>query len=146
MAASAHSHRRLHTGRSLAVAAAICAQAHIAHQVCLLVDAYQRANPRVRGGDGGVAMSTTDPTTEAALAIQPTMFTEQQVGAALNHAADDILDAVDAGDEGLRDGLNLLVNAAVAYLTGRAQNLREVVQQGYDADYEDVLGWIEVAL
>jgi len=59
-------------------------------------------------------MSTTNPTTEPAPAAQPTMFTEQQVAAALNHAADDILDAADAGDEGLRDGLNLLVNAAQA--------------------------------
>lgn len=91
-------------------------------------------------------MNTTNPTTEPAPAVQPSMFTEQQVAAALNHAADDILDAVDAGDEGLRDGLNLLVNAAVAYLTGQAQNLQEVVQQGYDADYPTVLGWIETAL
>jgi hypothetical protein len=49
-------------------------------------------------------MSATNPTTELAPAVQPTMFTEQQVADALNHAADDILDAVDAGDEGLRDG------------------------------------------
>lgn len=91
-------------------------------------------------------MSTTNPTTGPAPAMQPCMFTEQQVAAALNHAADDILDAVDAGDEGLRDGLNLLVNATVAYLTGRAQNLQEVVGQGYDADYPTVLSWIETAL
>lgn len=74
------------------------------------------------------------------------MFSAQQVTDAVNRAADDILDAVDAGDEGLRDAMNLIVNATVAYLTGQAQNLEEVVQQGYDADYPTVLTWIEVAV
>jgi hypothetical protein len=63
-----------------------------------------------------------------------------------NHAADDFLDAVDAGDEGLRDGLNLLVNATIAYLTGQAETLHDVVEHSYDADYEEVLSWIEVVL
>ncbi len=92
-------------------------------------------------------MTTTNPTTEPAPPMQPTMFTEQQVTEALNHAADDILDAVDAGDEGPRDGLNLLVNAAIAYLTGQAQDLHDVVERNYDDDdYKEVLSWIEVAL
>lgn len=91
-------------------------------------------------------MTTTNPTTEPAPPVPPTMFTEQQVAEALNHAADDILDAVDAGDEGLRDGLNLLVNAAIAYLTGQAQDLHDVVERNYDDDSEEVLSWIEVAL
>jgi hypothetical protein len=96
----------------------------------------------------------TDPHTEAAserqyLAAQESatpMFSAQQVTDAVNRAADDILDAVDAGDEGLRDAVNLMVNATVAYLTGQAQNLTEVVRQGYDADYQTVLTWIEVAV
>jgi hypothetical protein len=74
------------------------------------------------------------------------MFNAQQVTDAVNRAANDILDAVDAGDEGLRDAMNLIVNATVAYLTGQAQNLEEVVQQGYEADYPTVLSWIEVAV
>ena len=92
-------------------------------------------------------MSDLTPTRPAAPGphTPPDMFTEQQVGDALNNAADDILNAVDAGEQGLRDALNLIVNAAVAYLTGRAQNLQQVVEQGYDAGYEEVLGWIEVA-
>ncbi|MEJ3741799.1 hypothetical protein WEI85_00655 [Actinomycetes bacterium KLBMP 9797] len=73
------------------------------------------------------------------------LFNEQQVGDALNRAADDILDAVGAGDQGLRDAMNLITNAAVAYLTGRAQNLRHVVEQGYEADYPTVLSWIKEA-
>jgi len=92
-------------------------------------------------------MSDLTPTSPAAPSPHPPpdMFTKQQVGDALNNAADDILEAVDAGDDDLRDALNLIVNATVAYLTGRAQNLQEVVEQGYDAGYEEVLGWIEVA-
>ncbi|MGI5185473.1 hypothetical protein ACQEVZ_55445 [Dactylosporangium sp. CA-152071] len=74
------------------------------------------------------------------------MFSAQQVTDALNRAADDILDAVDAGDEGLRDAMNLVVNATAAYLTGQAHNLLEVVRQGYENDYPTVLSWIEVAV
>lgn len=72
--------------------------------------------------------------------------TMRQVADALNAAADDILDAVHAGDQGLRDGLNLVVNATLAYLAGQATDLRQVVAQNYDEDYRTVLSWIEVAL
>jgi hypothetical protein len=96
----------------------------------------------------------TDPHTVAASEHQhaaahgsaTTMFNVQQVTDAVNRAADDILDAVNAGGEGLRDAVNLMVNATVAYLTGQAQNLTEVVRQGYDADYPTVLTWIEGAV
>ncbi|MDT5024259.1 MAG: hypothetical protein QOE61_685 [Micromonosporaceae bacterium] len=74
------------------------------------------------------------------------MFSAQQVTDAVNRAAADFLDAVDAGDEGLRDAMNRMVNATVAYLTGQAQDLTAVIQQGYDADYPTVLTWIEVAV
>ena len=86
--------------------------------------------------------TTAQPPPEPA----PTMFTEQQVADAVNHAADDILDTVEAGDDGLRDAMNLIVNATLAYLTGQAQNLQHVVEQGYEADYPTVLRWIEVAV
>lgn len=71
------------------------------------------------------------------------LFSEAQLGDALNQAADDILDAVEAGDEGLRDALNLMVNAVMEYLTGRASSLAEVVDSNYEADYRTVLSWIE---
>jgi hypothetical protein len=88
------------------------------------------------------ATITDNPTPEPA----PAVFTREEVTQALNQAADDILDAVDAGDEGLRDGLNLLVNASVAYLAGEADNLQDVVEGNYgDEDYETVLSWIEQA-
>jgi len=125
----------------------LSALAHIANQVSLLLDTYQTANPQYRAETevayGGAAATTNDtrPVQPA-----PAAFTEQQIGAALNRAADDILAAVHAGDEGLRDAMNLIVNAAMAYLTGQARNLRQVVEQGYEADYAQVLSWIEVAV
>jgi hypothetical protein len=73
-------------------------------------------------------------------------FTRDQVGEALNQAADEILDAVDADAEGLRDALNLVVNATASYLTGEAETLREVVEQNYSEDYDTVLSQIETAL
>jgi hypothetical protein len=82
--------------------------------------------------------STADPTRQHA----PAGFTREQVADALNQAADDILDAVDAGDEGLRDALNLMVNATVAYLVGEERTLRDVVDSSYEADLPTVLGWI----
>jgi hypothetical protein len=92
------------------------------------------------------ATLTTDSTAQPASEPAPTVFTEQQVADAVNHAADDILEAVEAGDEGLRDAMNLIVNATLGYLTGAAQNLQDVVEQGYDADYPTVLSWIEAAV
>lgn len=73
------------------------------------------------------------------------MFTEEQVSATLNRAADDILDAVNAGEQGLRDALNLIANATAAYLTGQAHTLEQVVEQRYDASYQQLLDWIKVA-
>lgn len=89
-------------------------------------------------------MTATDPAAATA-DTRPDVFTQQQVADALNEAADDILDAVQAGDEGLRDGLNLLVNATVGYMTGQAQDLSEVVELKYGEDLDTVLGWIAEA-
>jgi hypothetical protein len=50
----------------------------------------------------------------------------------------------DVGDNnGQRDGLNLLVNATLSYLTGEAEDLTDVVALNYDAAYGEVLSWIE---
>jgi hypothetical protein len=82
-----------------------------------------------------------DPNPEPA----PVVFSQEEVSDALNHAADDILNAVDAGDEGLRDGLNLMVNATLSYLAGEADSLQDVVESNYDDEYDTVLGWVEQA-
>jgi hypothetical protein len=85
-------------------------------------------------------MSTSDPATTTAPV--PRAFTEGQVLDALNEAADDILDALDAGDEGLRDAVNLMVNATIAYLRGEATDLHEVAEGSYGEDLDTILGWI----
>ena len=72
----------------------------------------------------------------------PPTFTEAQVHDALNDAADDILDAVDGGANGLRDGFNLMVNATLVYLRGDARDLRAVADANYDDDLDTILGWI----
>ena len=69
-------------------------------------------------------------------------WTTDQVDTALNKACDDILEATDAGDEGLRDALNLMVNATSAYLSGKADDLTQVAALDYEADLESILGWI----
>jgi hypothetical protein len=116
----------------LGEAAVLTVLEHIATQVCLLTDRYQA---EFEGQGGPLAGASA-----AAL-----RYSEEDVSAAVNQAADDILDAVDAGDAGLRDGVNLLVNATVSYVTGKARDLSEVVEQSYEADYDEVLSWIREA-
>jgi hypothetical protein len=84
-------------------------------------------------------MTTTDATTKPVREA----YTGQQVADALNTAASDILDAVDAGDEGLRDAINLMVNASLAYLRGEAADLHGVAEASYGEDLATILGWIE---
>lgn len=43
-------------------------------------------------------------------------YTRDEINAALSQAADDVLTAIDAPDEGVRDAINLVVNAALHYL------------------------------
>lgn len=78
-------------------------------------------------------MTTPDP--------QPT-YTPAAVEQALNKAADDVLEAACAGDEGLRDAVNLVVNATMCYLSGDAANLEMVAAQNYSEDLDTILGWI----
>jgi hypothetical protein len=70
-------------------------------------------------------------------------YSIEEVTAALNRAADDLLQVTDAGDEGVRDAVNLLVNAAMAYLTGEAGTLTEVAEKNYDVPLDNILGWIQ---
>jgi hypothetical protein len=70
-------------------------------------------------------------------------YTQEQVSAALNKAADDIIEATEAEDEGLRDALNLMVNAVGSYLWDGAEDLGEVAVKNYDADLDSIVGWIQ---
>ncbi len=82
--------------------------------------------------------------TDVSVTKTPT-YSSERVSSALNRATDDIIEAVDAPATGLRDGLNLLANAAMSYLKGEARDLEEVVAANWDADttLRDVLSWIE---
>lgn len=92
---------------------------------------------------GGVPHSQDHAVTVARAYLEaPRTWTTDQVEAALNSAADDILEATEAEDEGLRDALNLLVNAALSYLTGEAADLEGVAEKNYDADLSSILSWI----
>lgn len=73
----------------------------------------------------------------------PDAYSRDEVSAAMNRAADEILDATNAGDTGLRDAVNLLVNASLSYLTGEAETLADVAAVNYSEDsIEEILGWI----
>jgi hypothetical protein len=90
-------------------------------------------------------MTDSTLTTAAAVDSGASRFTSEQILDALNTAADDVLDAVDAGDSGLRDGINLMVNAAIAYLRGDADDLRTVAGNSYGEPLCTILDWIREA-
>lgn len=70
-----------------------------------------------------------------------TTYTKEQVEGALNRAADDVLDAIKAGDEGERDVANLVVNAGLHYLEHPQATLATAITAEYDDAAETVLGW-----
>jgi hypothetical protein len=63
-------------------------------------------------------------------------YTEAQIGQTLNSAADDVLEAIDAPDEGVRDAINLVVNVAMHYLEHPEPSDAHSVQSAIDASYE----------
>jgi hypothetical protein len=69
-------------------------------------------------------------------------YTHADVMTVLNRAADDVLDAAEAEDQGLRDAVNLVVNVAGSYLSGEASTVEEAVTINYDDDLPTILGWI----
>jgi hypothetical protein len=58
---------------------------------------------------------------------------------------DDILAAVNAGDSGLSDGINRMVNATIVCLRGDADDLRTVVENSYSEGISTILDWIREA-
>ena len=85
-------------------------------------------------------MSNPDPSAPV-VEPAPATFTHQQVLDALNEAANDILHAVNAGDEGLRDGINLMVGgsqtvAGIAFWTTEIEPL----ERGYDGPIKILVG------
>jgi hypothetical protein len=90
-------------------------------------------------------MTDSTFTTAAAVDSGESRFTAEQILDALNTAADDVLDAVDAGDSRLRDGINLMVNATLAYLRGDADDLHAVADTNYGEPLYTILDWIREA-
>lgn len=65
-------------------------------------------------------------------------YTTDEISAALNRAADDVLTAINAPDEGTRDAVNLVVNAALTYLDAPDATLDAVIEENYELDEDDV--------
>jgi hypothetical protein len=69
--------------------------------------------------------------------------TRADVELVLNRAADDVLDAVRAPDEGVRDVVNLVVNVALTRLDVPDAELELVAQRCYSEPLATVLDWCE---
>lgn len=90
--------------------------------------------------------------------VTTAIYTADDVSQALNSACDDVITAADMDEEGARDALNLLVNAALARLDDPNVTLCEVADANYGISDEElaarkdvpedervlavVLGWI----
>jgi hypothetical protein len=68
-------------------------------------------------------------------------YMDEQVSEAYNKAADEVLEAIDAPDEGVRDAINLIVNAGAFFLKQPDGQLTEAIEDAYQEDAETVLGW-----
>lgn len=75
----------------------------------------------------------------------PTTHTHNDVTVALNRAAEDILAAINAPDEGVRDAINAIVNVAAHYLDWPNDTLQEALDASYGDDSVNVLDWIGAA-
>lgn len=64
-------------------------------------------------------------------------FTRDKVSVAANRAANDVLEAIDAPDEGVRDAINLVVNATLTYLEHPDATLQEAIGANYQLDGDD---------
>ncbi len=65
------------------------------------------------------------------MAITSPQHSRNQVAEALNSSCDDILSALEAPDEGVRDALNLLVNAALERLDDPHASLDGIIGRAY---------------
>lgn len=69
-------------------------------------------------------------------------YTTEQVSAALNAAADSVLVAIEAPDEGVRDAINLVVNATMTMLDHPDASLEDVVASNYgDVTLGEIKDW-----
>ena len=69
-----------------------------------------------------------------------------EMTAALNRAADVVLEAIDAPDDGVRDAINLVVNAAVHFHQHPDSDLEAAIAASYQERPEAVLDWARRAV
>ncbi len=74
-------------------------------------------------------------------AAEPSTFTDEELSTAANRAAEEILEAIDAPDEGPRDLVNLLVNVTGHYLANPAATLTDAIEANYGEPAAEVLDW-----
>jgi hypothetical protein len=105
-------------------------------------------NGMVRLGDPNAPMIDADhavrvirQSNRQSTAPAPTTYTAAQINDALNRAADTVLEATDAGDEGPRDLINLHVNTAAGLLENPEATLQEVIEASYSEPPAVVIGW-----
>jgi hypothetical protein len=65
-------------------------------------------------------------------------FTTAELETAANRADDDILERLDATDEGQRDLVNLVVNTAAVYLDDPEANLDDAIRASYQLEPREV--------
>ena len=68
---------------------------------------------------------------------KPPTWGREAIVAALNEAADNVLDWCGADDTGARDVVNLVVNAFGAYLDGSRPSINAVIADAYGAAEDD---------
>lgn len=68
-------------------------------------------------------------------------YTYDQVSSAFNRAADEIIEAIDAGDEGKRDVVNAVINVGMHYLKHPGEDLENALGASYGSDPSEVLDW-----
>jgi DNA-binding transcriptional ArsR family regulator len=73
-------------------------------------------------------------------------YMDEQVSVAYNKAADEVLEAIDAPDEGVRDAINLIVNAGAFFLKQPDAHLPEAIKDAYQEDAQTVLDWARAGL
>lgn len=70
-------------------------------------------------------------------------FSTAELASAANRAAEDILERVDASDEGQRDLVNLVVNTTAAYLEDPEASLDDAIRARYQLEPGEVLEWTQ---
>jgi hypothetical protein len=77
------------------------------------------------------------------LPAEPRWVSETVVSETLNKACEELIAVAALPDAGVRDALNLLVNAALIRLRDPEVTLQQVAREAYTEDLETVLGWID---